>query len=250
MLEPPSIRGQLPGPAELSPNAGALDGVYEDCWGFEKEYPCILASLTDPAVRGFYYPNSARPAAVDVLVWKAVSSQSGPRKAQRPPAARANWLKHGALASHLRQLRYRHAAPRIVRSQRAGPPSWREGRGERCRRATRRGSTTAQAPPLERSQFDHTRSDLWAKSISRIYCRGCIGDVTTAKDFDFSGSADRLTSQATVGAPSAPLAHAAYSILSSTTRETARRSVGVAVPSGIVYTDNGGPAIRTRRYRP
>jgi hypothetical protein len=41
---------------------------------------------------------------------------------------------------------------------------------------------------LERSRFGHTRSDLWAKIISRICCWDCIGDVTTTKNFDLSRS--------------------------------------------------------------
>jgi hypothetical protein len=159
-----------------------------------RERTCILPPLTDPLVRGFYYPNSARPAAVGVLVWKAISSQSGPRKAQCPPAARANWLKHHALASRLRQL-------------------WcRQGYTSNCAQSASRTAAGAKiAAALSRSTA-RPSNDRNSVTLALICDKKHIEDLllglyrrcNNSKGLDFSGYADRLTSQTEPSAPHPP----------------------------------------------
>jgi hypothetical protein len=82
-------------------------------------YCSDMSDLGGPrsCVGSFGHPNSTRLAAIGVLVCKAVCSRSDPRKAEHPPAARANWLNY-RVANHLHQLSYRQhentSAPSVI----------------------------------------------------------------------------------------------------------------------------------------
>jgi hypothetical protein len=82
-------------------------------------YCSDMSDLGGPrsCVGSFGHPNSTRLAAIGVLVCKAVCSRSDARKAEHPPAARANWLNY-RVANHLHQLSYRQhentSAPSVI----------------------------------------------------------------------------------------------------------------------------------------
>ena len=180
MLEPPSSRGQLPGSAELSQMLGRYTAstriVGDPSLAHRPARPRLLlpklrtaGSCRCAGLEGYQFPKwSAKGAVSSRSLGKLVEVSRG----RQPPAS--------TVESPMPHLR-------IVCSQQAGP----------ARLARRSRRALSNAPPsgvprplkchaLERSQFGHARSDLWAKMVSRIYCWSCIGVVTTTRDFDLS----------------------------------------------------------------
>jgi hypothetical protein len=108
---------------------------------------------------------------------------------------------------------------------------WREGRG---------GAVALNCQALERSQFGHTRSDLWAKSISRICCWGCIGDVTTAKVLIFRVTRIGLQAKPNRRRPIPPTHRSLHSIQHHA-RNCSRQRRRWGALSGTISTDSGDP---------
>jgi hypothetical protein len=118
---------------------------YERSWG--------------PRVGRFGHPNSTRLAAIGVLVCKAVCSRSDPRKAEQPPAARANWFNY-RVASHLHQLSYRQ-------HENASAPS-----------AISRGAAVTVAADCVANRGNCSRRPVVGKSLSETCSQRCIANVT------------------------------------------------------------------------
>jgi hypothetical protein len=149
MLEPPSSRGQLPSPAELSQMLGRYTASTRIVGGSRKNL----------------YPTPAhRPARPRLLLPKLRTAGScrcaGLEGYQFP-----KWSAKGAVSSRssgklVEASRARQPPASTVVSPRLHLELCAVSKQDRCWREDRGGAVALNCQALERSQFGHTRSDL------------------------------------------------------------------------------------------